>query len=819
MRRLAQNIRYAVRVIGRSPGFSAVTVAVLALGIGLNTAIFSVFNALILRELPVWEPGRLVQISGVYRNGSKVPLSFPMFEELQRRQRVFSSVFGWSGIASSNVELHDTVFLADVRAVTGNYYSTLGEKPFLGRLIVPEDARGVNASQVAVISYEFWDRHFGREPSVVGTTIRVEGYPFTIVGVTRKWFTGMTPGAPPEVTIPVGAARLHDLESRSALWMFTTGRLSDAVTMEQARAQVQSFWPQLLEVTVPTQTPGQRRQSFLTMGLNMESAAAGVNTALRSQFVHPLYALMGIVGLILLCVCLNLASLTLARTTTRAHEVSTRIALGARPALIVRQFLVETGVLSAAGAILGVGFSYWGSRALLALLTRGVGDVMLDLRPDWRVFSVAAAAAVLSALLIGLAPGWRMSREAPAAALRRTERALGRGTGALGKALIVVQIAVSLVMLQAAGLFIRTLESLRSHDPGYKRAGIMQAILNPMPQGYKNLDAGTYRKQLLERIAAIPGVYSAAFSTLPVPAGGRGWKDSLSRVSEDPNAAATVLTTLVAVSPDFFRTLGIPIITGREFAWTDDGEHPRVAIVDSGVAKRLGGARGLAGRHIRFGVQPEFQNLEVVGVAGNARLIDIRNSDSPVVYVPFLQHPRFSQRGTVFARTRDAAGFAKKVGDEIQALGHEYASSVSSLERTSEQALSQERATAMLSSFFGALALLLSGIGLFGLMSYAVQRRTQEIGVRIALGSPRRTIVWIVLRETLLLVLAGVAIGIPCAMAVSRLIAHMLFGLSSGDPLTMATASGALFTVGVIAGYLPARRALNMDPAAALRFE
>lgn len=768
----------------------------------------------------MWQPERLVELSGVYRNSSKVPFSFPMFDELERRQRVFSGLFGWSGIAVSNVETNGTPSLADVRAVTGNYYSELGAIPLLGRLIVPDDVRRNKASQVAVIGYEFWDRRFGQDPGVIGRAIRIEGRLFTIIGVTRRWFTGMTPGAPPDLTVPIGAARLHDLDSRSALWVLVTGRLNDGVTIEQARIQLQSFWPELLAATVPTQSPGQRRQSFLSMRLEVESAATGINRGLRSKFVQPLSLLMAMAGLILLVVCANLANLTLARAATRGYETSTRAALGASRSQIVRQLLIEPVLLSATGAILAVAFAHWGSQFLIGFMTQGtLVPVVLDLRPDWRVFSFIAFATAITGVLVGLAPAWQMSREEPASVLRRNERTLGRGTRTLGRALIVTQIALSLVLLQAAGLFLRTLESLRSFDPGFRKAGVLEVGLHPRPEGYKNLDINSYRRQLVERVASLPGVLSVAFSHLPVPAGEKGWSDAVSSIGADSNSRDNLLATLAVVSPDFFKTLGISFVSGRDFDWTDDEQHPRVAIIDSDLARLLPPSGTTTGQRIRFGVQPEFQDLEIVGVARKARLVDLRNANAPVVYVPFLQYPRFFHKGSLFLRANHPVAVARSVENEIQSLGHEYSTGAHTLEQTSEQALLHERATAMLSSFFAAMALVLAGIGLFGLMSYTVTLRTRELGIRMALGSQRGAILRMIFRETLLLTLAGVAIGLPCALAATRFVAHMLFGLLPDDPVTLAVASITLLCVGAIAGYLPARRAMNMDPLVALRCE
>lgn len=811
MRSLFEDVRYGLRVFARNPGFAAATVITLALGIGANTAVFSTINALLLRELPVWRPDRLVQLSGLYRNGSRVPFSFPMFREMERGQRVFSDLAGWSGSATSSVEVDGTPSPAGVRAVTGNYYSALGAAPALGRLIGPDDA-GASA-RVAVIGYEFWERRFGRDPGVIGKPIRVEGSQFTIIGVTRKWFAGMTPGSPPEITIPIQAN-----DERSRLWVFVTGRLRHGTGIEQARAQLQSFWPALLSATVPEQSVGRRRESFLSMGLELRPAATGVNVDLRSRFTWALYMLLGLVGLILLTGCVNLASLTLARADARGHEFSVRAALGASRWRIARQLLVESAVLSGTGAFFALILGYWGSKLLVTLITDGSATpVILNLGPDWRVLTFTGVVAMLTAVFVGVLPAMRSSAVLPASALRRSGRGVGRGTGALGKALIVSQIALSLVMLFGAGLLLRSFRNLRLADPGFDRSGVLAVSLYPVPKGYADLDMNTYLRQLTERVHSIPGVQSAAFSNLAIPAGATGgWRDTIS-ITHDGSSG--VLATLVAVSPEFFRTLGIPLVRGRDFGWTDDERHSRVAVVDAGLALRLSPSADVLGQRARFGVHPEFQGLEIIGIARGARLLDLRGENTLVVYVPSLQHRQFSEQGNLYVRANNASALARTVAEEIRSLGHEYAAGAKTLAQTSDQSLVEERATALLAGFFAALALILAGTGLFGLISYTVGRRTREIGIRLALGSPRSGVLRMILRETLVLTAVGIGIGVPCALAGARLIAHALFGISIYDPINLATASFVLLMAGGIAGYLPARKAVNVDPMAALKYE
>jgi predicted permease len=817
MQSLLQDLRFGLRMLAKNPGFSAVAVITLALGIGANTAIFTLINALLLRNLPVRRPERLAELSLV-RGGNKIMFSFPMFRELERGQRVFSGFFGWSFGETANVEINGVLAQADVRSVTGNYYCELGASPALGRLITPEDVNlgSGRVVPVAVLSYGFWQRRFGGGVDAVGKEIAIEGHPFTIIGVTRKWFTGMSTGMVPDVTIP-----MKGTNERSSLWVFITGRLKDGVTVAQARAQVESIWPQVLRATTPTETPGLRYQTFFSMGLDVAPAAKGVNAALRSHFARPLYVLMGIGGLILLISCVNLASLMLARATGRSHEMSVRVALGASRWGLTRQVLCESLLLSISGALLGLPFAIWGSRFLVAFLTEGrLTPLTLDLRPDWHVLSLSAILVVLTTILFGAAPAWFCSRQDPATVLQRAGRSLARAPGKLGKALIVTQVVLSLSLLVGAGLLVRSLQRLFSIDPGLMER-VLEVRLNPRPGGYQNLDLGSYHRQLIERISSLPGVSSVGFTVDNVPFGsGQRWQETVTAMSEASNPNTGLMSTAAIVSPDFFRTLGINLVRGRNFGWADDEEHPRVAIVSSSLAAWLFPSGNAIGQRIRFGFMPDFQDLEVVGITSDARLFDLRDAAVPIVYLSCFQYPKWSERGDLLVRTeKPPETLAKAVAHEIEALGREYPLSTVTMAQQVSLVLVEDRVLAILCSFFAAQALLLTSVGLFGLTSYAVTRRTREIGIRVALGAGRTRVIWLVLREALALVLLGIAFGIPCALAASRLIASMLFGISSNDLATIASVSLLLLITALVAGYLPARRATKVDPMVALRYE
>ena len=824
MHQFWQNVRYSFRALRKNPGFTMVAILSLALGIGANVAIFTLINALLLRDLPAPHPDRLVELS-VVRNGDKIPFSYPMFRELDRGQRVFSSLIAWSGGIISNVEVNGVFARANVLAVTSNFYSELGVAPLRGRLLISADVNphAGSTSQVAVIGYEFWQRRFGGAPDVVGKQVRVEDQSFTIVGVTRKWFTGMTPGEPPDVTIPVtvypslhGEGVAFPLDDRTRLWIRITTRLKDGVTIDQARAQLQSFWPAVLLATASTETPGLRRQTFLSMGLDISPIRTGFARDVRAQFSRPLYVLAAIVGLILLVACVNLANLMLARAAARSQEMSVRVAIGASRWALSGQMLTESLVLSLSGALLGLALSYWGSRFLVAFMTEDT--VSLDLRPDLRVLSVALLVGVMTGILFGLAPAWHSSLLDPAVVLQKGSRSLAGGTGKLGRALIVTQVALSLVLLLGAGLLVRTFQDLRSLDLGFQKNNLLEVILQAKPGGYQNLDVNTYHKQLIEQMSHIPGVRSVSFG-FSIPSL-QSWQETASPMSEDPHTGAHVIASGVDVLPGFFQTLGVRLIAGRDFSEADDDHHARLAIVSRSFAERLFVNGDAIGKYIRFGFMPDSQNLEIVGIAEDARLLDLRDAAPPIVYFSYLQESQPTPWGVLYVRAkRNPDALAMTIGREIESLGHEYPLRTATIDQMMSRVLVNERVVAILSGFFAALALLLASIGLYGLMSYGVTRRTREIGVRLALGAQQGSVRWMILRETLTLTSLGIAIGIPSGLAASRLIASMLFGLSPSDLSTIVTACVLLLAVAFVAGYVPASRASSIDPILALRTE
>lgn len=827
---LWRNLRYTFRVLRKSPSFTVVAVLSLALGTGANTATFTLIDALLLRNLPVHQPDRLVEVSLVMnRLDSKVPFSYRMFRELERGQRVFSGLIGvdlgyqWHVGKMLNVEVNGVLSQNHLLWATENFYSELGVAPYLGRLFTPGDADPGNgpASEVAVISYEFWQRRLGGALDVVGQQIRVEGHAFTIIGVTRKGFTGLTRGEPPEITLPIGAAPIvedgtSDLERGGAYWLFVIGRLKDGVSIEQARAQLQSFWPGVLRATSDTRQ-GSRLQAYVSMHLDVSSAEVGVAEDLRSQFARPLSILSGLAGLTLLVACLNLANLMLAHAAARSNEMSMRVVLGASRWSLLRQVLIESLALSVTGALLGLVFAYWACRFLLLLISQGnLMLAALDLSPDLRVLCFTIFVAVFTGILFGIAPAWHCSLLHPAGALKEGTHSLAGRTGKLGKLLIGSQVAFSLVLLLGAGLLAKSFERLRSSDLGFRIDNMLEVSLYPKPRAYQDLDLNSYHGQLLQRVSSIPGVLSASYSNNSIVGGQEiGWQDDVSPDSGDTAITVKVRAYGTMVSPGFFKTLGIPLVGGRDFNLTDDERHPHVAIVSRSLAEHLFPNGNAIGKRIRI---VAIRNIEIVGVAGNARIFDLRNRAAPAIFLSYLQTP--PTWGGLIVHTKEAPErLAKTLGHEIESLGREYPFWTGTIAEVMSQQLAKERVTAMLSGFFAFLAVLLACIGLYGLMSYTVTRRTREIGIRLAVGAQRVFVLSMILRETLVLALFGIAIGIPSALVAMRLIASTLFGVSTSDLPTIAGVSLLLLLVALLAGFFPAWRASGIDPAVALRPE
>ena len=815
---LFQDIRYGLRMLRRSPTFTLAAVLSLALGIGANTAIFSVLNAVLLKVLPVREPARLVQLEETYRGKAFDFFSYPAYLGLRGNNRVFSNLFGWA-LREMNAVFGEEVEPVEGMFVTGNYYPGLGVPALIGRTILPEDDRA-GAVPVAVLSYSTWQKHFGADPKVVGRTITVERVPVTVVGVTPSWFFGTEVGRSFELAVPLSLQpRLNPdrpfLARADAQWIRLMARLAPGVTEQQARAQCTILWPHILAEVDPKGVSG-----LHNFGLSLDPAGTGLSQ-LREEFSHPLFVLLTIAGLVLLIACANVANLLLARASAREREVAVRFALGANRWRLARQMFTESALLAILGSASGLVFAVWGARALVGLLSiRGLEKVTLDLGLDGRVLAFTVGVGLFTAVLFGLVPAIRAASTGLETGLRTSGRGLGGRRRSVSKSLIAVQVALSLPLLLGAGLFVRSLGKLLAVDAGFNRDGVLMVHMNPARAGYKDAALATLYQQLLERIGALPGVRAASLSTYPPLTGGGGIFFSASGVSVDgrrvpANTSGNVY--LNVIGPRFFETLGTPLLAGRDFGALDNHGAARVVIVSEALAREFFPNESAVGHQIQV---EEGGPSEIVGVVKTMKYETLRETPHYIVFEPYGQS--LDDVGAAYLEVRGATSLgslAAAIQRQVAETARQVPVDTLTLNDWVNQFLTEDRLTAVLASAFGLLAMLLAAVGLYGVMAYSVAQRTGEIGVRMALGAHRANVLRLILREAALLVLVGVAVGLPTALALGRLVASMLFNLTPSDPATMLGAAAILASAALTAAYLPARRASRVDPMVALRYE
>ena len=791
----ATDLRNAVRTLRKNPGFTLTALVTLALAIGANSAIFTLANAILLSSLPVDHPDRLFEVSTLDPKGEEGRLSMPTFQLIQQQAGIFTSALAWRGGMVVNVEMNGNLFLGLVDAIGGDYYATLGIRPALGRFIAHEDI-GLENPRVTVIAYRDWQEHYHGDPGVIGKTIRIDGEPYTIIGVHPKSFPGLIRENAADATIPFDAENLRD---RKAAENIVIGRLRDGIDPVRARARLQTIWPSIRQTTTPESAP--EHDSFLARRIRIEPAARGISY-LRDQFTRPLYILLGIVALLLLLACVNLANVALARAHSRATELSVRAALGASRWRLIKGSLAESLLLAIGGAVPGLAFAYWGSSQIAHLMWQGFTPLVLSFTPDARVILFTAAATVGAATLFGLLPAWRAGRQDPAALIQRGNSRITGGLGVAGRALVVTQIALSFAILAGALLFSRSLANVLQRDPGYSRDRLLVAQLFPR-SSYRGFDKPAYYRQLLESLRSIPGVTAATLATLQ---------------SAGPVLPANVSATYHLVVPGFFDTLGIRILRGRHFTMHDDGSGPLVAIVSAKLARLLSSSGDAIGQRVRIGdLKGEF---EIVGMTSDATLDDPRTPNAPMIYFSLFQHPDLLEYSNAILRTPgDPARLSRAFRERIESLGREYPLRIQTIKEQDNSNLLPERMLTLLTSFFGTVGLLLAAVGLYGLLSYTISRRTGEIGIRVALGATPGAVVLLVLRHVALLVAIGLAAGFAIAVAGARAIAAFLYDLSSHDPVTLLLAAGVLVLVAIVASLIPATRAVRIDPVTALHYE
>jgi putative ABC transport system permease protein len=810
------DIRYALRSFVKNPGFALVTLLSLALGIGANTAIFSLINAVVMRPLPgVVDPQNLVRLT----RGS---FSYAKFEAL-KSHRIFANTVALTD-ERLPAEINGSMQSTRILLVSGDYFNTLGVKPMLGRAISPDDDQ--TQAAVAVASHGFWIRVLSADRAVLGKTVRISGLPVTIIGVTPPEFTGVHVGVATDLTMPVTAMprlrpeRADILSRRSTHWLQLMGRLAPGQSLEQANARLQIVWPQVLAATAPPGTPAD--STFFHHRTELLPAANGFS-ALRSQYASPLFVLMGLVGLVLLVACANVANLLLARGAARQREFAVRLATGAGRGRLVRQLLTENMLLATISGLLGIAFAVWTTHVLVRFISSRTNPIFLDLRPDARLLAFTVGITFVTAFFFGLVPALRATRIDLAPALKENSRAFSSAGGRLRKMLVVSQVALSMLLAVGAGLFLNSFRHLVTVDTGFDATNVLLIRANAIDAGHRGPRAHQFFAELLERVKALPGVQSSALSWAPPVSQGFGNNGNVSIEGRLPRPGEDRVVWSNFVSPGYFDTIGQKLLAGRDFTLRDRQGAPKVAIINQSMARYFFGDESPIGRIIApWGGSENNPDCEIIGVVRDAAHFDLREPPKRVVHVPYDQGPDFLEGQNMILAVRSASApsvVATEVREAVAQFDKNVLVDTETLETHVNSSITRERLLALLSGFFGMLSLLLVAIGLYGVMAYSVARRTGEIGIRLALGARPAAVLSMVLREGFVLVLGGVAIGVVAALALSRVVTTLLFAISPRDAGTFAAAVGVMSLVALLATILPARRAAQMDPTVALRAE
>ena len=820
----ARDLRFALRQLAKNPLFAIVIILSLGVAIGANTAIFTLLDAIALRQLAVPRASRLVEVNESTSQNNPRAFTYAQLNELRSRQSVFSSISGWL-LPMQNIEVKGTPSLRAVQYVTGDFYSTFPVRALLGRSLLPSDSHPSSGgpSALAVISFECWKDRFGGDPNVIGQIIRVEGRPFSVIGVTSSAFSTPQFDVSSDATIPVESAPFQlfnsDLGSMSLL---VSARLLDGISPQQADAQLQVLWPSILRDSEPAGISSKDLAEDLSRRIRLADGSRG-RSFLRSRFTEPIRILMAGVAALLVLACFNVASLLLARSSVRSGEIAVRLAVGANPSRIMRQLLTESFLLAAASAAVGLALAQWSDRALLSLMWFSPVKLTISLRPNAHMLAFMIAVAFLATILFGIAPGWTTIRES--ASLQAGSRTIvGFRGGWLRRGLVAAQVSVAVVLLAGAGLLIRTAHTLATARLGFEPQHAAVFALTPKGGGYGDADMHAYRRDLLTRVSSIPGVASASLSdSLPVQI--NGWAEPVFAASAPRSETSGPKANLYFVSDGFFKTLGSAILRGRDFSSSDGPNSEHVVIVSQSLAERVFPAGDAVGRAISIGDAASRQNLQVIGIAQDARFGNLHERQPLIAYLPIFQvaQPQDAsilEWGYLEARTDgNPLAVIPSVDAQIRSLGREFDRGAETLARAIDINLAEERLMASLSTFFGVVAAFLVLIGLYGLLSYAVNRRIREFGVRLALGAEAPRIFLSVLKEALTLLAAGIAVGIPVAIAAARILASRLPNLSANDATPFGVAVVLVAGASLVAACAPARRASRVNPIDALRSE
>jgi putative ABC transport system permease protein len=818
---LLQDIRYAFRNLRANPGFAATAILSLALGIGANTAIFSILNAVMLRSLPIADPQRLVQLDTPEGHSS---FTNPIWEQVRDHQQAFSGALAFGSEQFDLASGGESHFAQGLWA-SGDFFRVLGVPAMRGRVFSTDDDvhGGGAAGPIVVISYTFWKSYFGADPGIVGKTIRLDRHPFTVIGVTPPWFTGLDLDKHFDVAIPIGCepilhTDLSALGERSWWWLRILGRLKPGETPREAEARMKALAPEINRATLPPLWSSQGQQQYLQRSFALRPAATGFSST-RHDYRTALFTLMAVVGLVLLIACANIANLLLSRAAARQREVTIRMAIGAARRRVIRQLISESLLLSALGAIGGLLFAIWGSRLLVHLISTTRSELQLDTAPDIRVLAFTMGIALLTGFLFGLAPALRATRVLPQNALQEHARGVVGNRFTLGRALVSGQLALSLMLLVGAGLFLGTFRNLVNVDLGFTSRNVLLVDADMLQANVPRDGRTRVTSEIVERLRALPGVADASSSVM-TPIGRGQWDHTVDPEGYTAKSQDDTLIYFNRVSPGYFETLRTPILVGRDFSEHDDLDAPQVMIINESVAHRFFGEHSPIGKTIasESGHTGKRIVYQVIGVVKDAKYAWVNEDNSRTAYLAAAQDD--NPRSGIKFEIRSAVpveSLIPLVRTSIGQVNRSISLEFRSLETQVDDSLLQPRMVALLSAFFGGLALLLAVIGLYGVTAYGVARRQAEIGIRMALGAQSGAVVWLVLREVAVVLVIGTALGLAGSLAAARLVASMLFGLKADDAVSLALAALLLATATGFAAYWPARRAARLDPMTALR--
>ncbi len=829
------DIKFAFRTLLRSPLFVVVAVVSLALGIGANTAIFTLLDQLLLRMLPVKDPQQLVMIwsTGPHlgNNRGSRAASYPMYQDFQQKAPAFSYVF-CRYLTPLSISFDNQTERVSAELVSGNYFDALGVRPAAGRVFSPDaDDRVYKGHPSVVLSHDYWMTRFNGDAKVVGKKILVNNYPMVIVGVSAPGFRGLDPGSAPQIRVPIQMKPLMTpgwdaLGERRSQWIQMFARLKPGYTVESARASLQPLFHQVLEfeLTQPEMkdTSAYSRVEFLKRTAKVEPAATGYSE-IRQQASTALIVLMCMVGLVLVIACFNVANLLIARAVARQKEIAVRLAIGSSRAQLIRQLLVESVMLSVAGGGLGILLSVWTVRALLSFLPAGDAPFTFQAEPDGRILAFNLALAIATGILFGLAPAFQSTRLDIWNTLKDVVGAITGASGSvrLRRILVTAQVALSFLLLAGAGLFVASLANLKNANTGFRN--IQQLVsfqVDPSLNGYDVPRLQSFYKNLLEQLNGTPGVTAAAYTAMPL-LHGYEWDSTLSVEGHQAKDGEDMQAFMNAVSPGYWNAMGVRLLAGRDFDARDAGAKTTVAIVNRDFERHFFGNSTAVGRHIGFGSGPNAKlDMEIIGVVEDSLYEGPREGVHRQAFVPIAQG-EFPLSAAFYVRTTmNPSQMFGAVRQQVARLDPSMpVFELKTLGGQLDETLVPERLIAALSAAFGVLATVLAAVGLYGLMAFVVERRTKELGLRMALGAPQKAVVWMVMREVLVLLGLGLAIGVPIAFALSRLVASQLFGVKPADLPTALLAIAVLSAVALGAGFLPARRASGIDPIRALRYE